>query len=611
MYRFTNIPPSDLKQTLTDLYENLSPEDLALETGAIHPLLQAKSLLGDQIIKLESMESEFDRLSVPKGTPVASSTSSSLTSSLPVSSPKHPAVDSEDLEAQIKLLEESKLAVERELQNERSARESEHVELSMQNADLLSKLEKAQHERTSMLDRESRLHIELESAKKQSRESQAAEQKQHQSLSNQLESSKQESKSFQNRVTTILSENASLKTDLEKATSENARIVTDMKISEQTISSLNQKVVEHKQKNELSWKELLNLRSELESAQTINASQSHQLLDSEKLVTELKKTLSSADDSHATAQRQLKEVSGQRDEILREKTSLQSSLTDMEAQMKVISSAVLNKEEDLVETKKKAELERADLAQKLSSAQSTTTSSREQHKQTSEELKQLQRGYDLLQEASVQQLQQLGLLQTEHDKSMKVSDSYRRSMQTSLSFMSSLASSQETMLSFIHSHAKSPSVETVEPQQASPSAIPPSLPLGVELIQQERSIPLWQNYVEISATQLSEALKAKLTDSSNSLRKWQKECKGYRERAKQATAASAEKIAFRNFVEGDLALFLPTRNTTQHVWAAFNSGFPHYFLKPSGQVEEAIKTREWLVARITKVHERVVNADVS
>lgn len=47
------------------------------------------------------------------------------------------------------------------------------------------------------------------------------------------------------------------------------------------------------------------------------------------------------------------------------------------------------------------------------------------------------------------------------------------------------------------------------------------------------------------------------------IRKWQKQCKEYRERAKG-------KISFRNFAKGDLALFLPTRNSVSKPWAAFN-----------------------------------------
>ncbi|KAF7377787.1 ATG11 domain-containing protein [Mycena sanguinolenta] len=73
--------------------------------------------------------------------------------------------------------------------------------------------------------------------------------------------------------------------------------------------------------------------------------------------------------------------------------------------------------------------------------------------------------------------------------------------------------------------------------------------------------------------------------TGSTIRKWQKQCKEYRERAKG-------KISFRNFAKGDLALFLPTRNSVSKPWAAFN---------------EQLKTREWIVARITSITERVVD----
>jgi autophagy-related protein 11 len=54
-----------------------------------------------------------------------------------------------------------------------------------------------------------------------------------------------------------------------------------------------------------------------------------------------------------------------------------------------------------------------------------------------------------------------------------------------------------------------------------------------------------------------------IAKTSSTIRKWQKQCKEYRERAKG-------KISFRNFAKGDLALFLPTRNSISKPWAAFN-----------------------------------------
>ncbi|KAG8807209.1 oligomeric, coiled-coil, peripheral membrane protein, partial [Serendipita sp. 399] len=85
------------------------------------------------------------------------------------------------------------------------------------------------------------------------------------------------------------------------------------------------------------------------------------------------------------------------------------------------------------------------------------------------------------------------------------------------------------------------------------------------------------------------------------IRKWQKQCREYRDRARS-------KITFRNFQKGDLALFLPTRNPSARPWAAFNMSFPHYFLNTTGHVAEQLKTREWIVARIISITERVVDS---
>lgn len=58
------------------------------------------------------------------------------------------------------------------------------------------------------------------------------------------------------------------------------------------------------------------------------------------------------------------------------------------------------------------------------------------------------------------------------------------------------------------------------------------------------------------------------------IRKWQKQCKEYREKAKG-------KISFRNFAKGDLALFLPTRNSVTKPWAAFNGAFDQFWQSPA------------------------------
>ncbi|GAA5982073.1 hypothetical protein JCM10908_004726 [Rhodotorula pacifica] len=107
--------------------------------------------------------------------------------------------------------------------------------------------------------------------------------------------------------------------------------------------------------------------------------------------------------------------------------------------------------------------------------------------------------------------------------------------------------------------------------------------------------------------ELEMAINDKVESLTVSARKWAKEAKAYRERAHRAAATSGDKIAFRNFTKGDLALFLPTRNSAVPVWAAFNVSFPHHFLSATGIIAEQMKTREWIVARITTMTEKVVD----
>ncbi|KAI8457916.1 hypothetical protein BY996DRAFT_6430376 [Phakopsora pachyrhizi] len=107
---------------------------------------------------------------------------------------------------------------------------------------------------------------------------------------------------------------------------------------------------------------------------------------------------------------------------------------------------------------------------------------------------------------------------------------------------------------------------------------------------------------------LVDTVEKKLENLSQYVRKWMKESKGYGDRAKRAQELAQIRITFRDFAKGDLALFLPTRNPTPQVWAAFNVSFPHYFLQTNEVVAPIIKSREWLVARIVALTEKVVES---
>ncbi|KAF3936272.1 hypothetical protein ABW19_dt0206719 [Dactylella cylindrospora] len=103
----------------------------------------------------------------------------------------------------------------------------------------------------------------------------------------------------------------------------------------------------------------------------------------------------------------------------------------------------------------------------------------------------------------------------------------------------------------------------------------------------------------------SDAVTKRVKEAEHMARKWQKQCRDYRDKYHRAQAEASEKIAYRSFKEGDLALFLPTRNQVTRPWAAFNVGAPHYFLKE--QEGHRLAARDWLLARITKVEQRVVD----
>jgi autophagy-related protein 11 len=114
------------------------------------------------------------------------------------------------------------------------------------------------------------------------------------------------------------------------------------------------------------------------------------------------------------------------------------------------------------------------------------------------------------------------------------------------------------------------------------------------------------NHISLFSTDsFSEAIGKRLRDFEYTARKWQKEARGYKEKNTRLQAESSAKIAVRDFKEGDLALFLPTKGQRTGAWAAFNINAPHHFLRErEGMV---LNRREWLVARISKIEERVVD----
>ena len=106
-----------------------------------------------------------------------------------------------------------------------------------------------------------------------------------------------------------------------------------------------------------------------------------------------------------------------------------------------------------------------------------------------------------------------------------------------------------------------------------------------------------------------EVITKRIKDTEYTAKKYSKDARAYREKSHVAQKEAHEKIAFKNFKEGDLALFLPTRNQATGAWAAFNVGAPHYFLRE--QDSHKLRSRDWLLARIHKIEDRVVDLSKS
>lgn len=114
----------------------------------------------------------------------------------------------------------------------------------------------------------------------------------------------------------------------------------------------------------------------------------------------------------------------------------------------------------------------------------------------------------------------------------------------------------------------------------------------------------------------SEAVTKRVKDFEYTAKKYSKESKestkradAYKDRAVKLRNEAHSKIAVRDFKEGDMALFLPTRGGQGQIkggaWAAFNINCPHYFLAERDGMR--LGTRDFIVARISKVEQKVVD----
>ncbi|KAL2814923.1 autophagy-related protein 11-domain-containing protein [Aspergillus granulosus] len=255
----------------------------------------------------------------------------------------------------------------------------------------------------------------------------------------------------------------------------------------------------------------------------------------------------------------------------------EQKLTNMSHQLAEVEARLRQSEEDVIEWKKRAE--------SLSESDQQATSKTKDYTTRSEELSnQLYAQVEKLEHM----LEQLGFTVIRQDGEVVVQRSSK---------VNALSQTADTL-----SHSGAVSVK------------PDSSLLGWMLAdspeeQATKFAAFMESLRQFNVEIFGDAVVKRVKDIELLARKWQKEARGYRDKYHRMQSEAHEKIAYRTFKEGDLALFLPTRNQAIRSWAAFNVGAPHYFLRE--QDVHKLQTRDWLLARITKIEERVVDLSKS
>ncbi|KAL2867102.1 autophagy protein ATG11 [Aspergillus lucknowensis] len=252
-------------------------------------------------------------------------------------------------------------------------------------------------------------------------------------------------------------------------------------------------------------------------------------------------------------------------------------LTNMSHQLAEVEARARRSEEEVIQWKKRVESLSESDRQATSKAEVDTTRSEELSRQLFAQVEKLER-----------MLEQLGFTVIRQDGEIAVQRSSK---------VNALSATADTL--------SQSGVVSVKPDASLLSWMLADTP--------EQQADQFKAFVEslhqFNVDIFGDAVVKRVKDIELLARKWQKEARGYRDKYHRMQGEAHEKIAYRTFKEGDLALFLPTRNQAIRSWAAFNVGAPHYFLRE--QDVHKLQTRDWLLARITKIEERVVDLSKS
>ncbi|KDE06625.1 hypothetical protein MVLG_03120 [Microbotryum lychnidis-dioicae p1A1 Lamole] len=527
-------------------------------SGKRHPIREARILLESLVQQLDEIKIEFERLAKERSPTIAASSSVVLARTQEV----------EELKGKIRSLEEAKLEVERELQRERSSHEEEVVQLNLlvgqatagkeahraQLEALRAEMRKEREERRKEVakwekaEREARRDKEEEArrAMDEARSFRAREDE----LDLLLKAARKGEDDLKDRVAdldrrhlTLSSDHEGVRGELDRAKSTIEELENAIKVSETTCRDLTVVVAEKERK----------LRDQSNEAE----------LDRAVLEKEMQ-------DLRATIERHQVE----RERAAARESTLEEIASGLREQVERWTLLAATRETELVQAKGDVDSQRGERERALIEA------NRELAKATAAARMAIKLAARMKQET-----EQVTSLLRSTSASQKVEWSPENVDGANIDLAGSVAAPDRSVAGTMS--------ESVDYEQGKIED------LIAELSKIEK--------IGDNKDSLTDAVRSKIDALSSATKKWIKEAKAYRERALKAQTVAADKIAFRNFAIGDLALFLPTRDSAIPVWAAFNVSCPHHFLLAKGTVQEQTQTRTWIVARITSLTEQVAD----
>ncbi|KDQ06894.1 hypothetical protein BOTBODRAFT_192771 [Botryobasidium botryosum FD-172 SS1] len=525
--------------------------------GVLHPVKDVKLALEKLIMKMDNLEGDFDKWAERSILSVSRMAASKRRSA-------HDESAYRDAIEQLRYVHEAKAEQDRVFQQERQALESEIEQLHEE-----TKKVTQQQARADRLEAEMRsVHVRQESDARTMRD--------------------------------LGTRNADLLIEVARVKSERDRALGQAREQAQVIEALSADLAAAKKEREELEGKTADAARVVELVEEKAAVQS-ELEDARKRIAELEAQAAASRTENAEANRALKEATKEKDRLLK----LQASEADRLLRDHIAETdgdrAVL--EHQLAETKKMLEdsqlelkealvnvdMVRADSAGLREELDRATHALGQSHMEDTGLRKQLNATKAALADSDkkVQELQ--NLVSEILEKTVAFRDTNARvlsSAQHSLNNASKATRSMAESAFVARSPPDGPSLRGIVEAGAAP-------PLPIDFTDPAAALNILSQFD-------LEAFSATVGKLGSTIRKWQKQCKDYRERAKG-------KISFRNFSKGDLALFLPTRNSVAKPWAAFNVSFPHYFLQATGNLAEQLKTREWVVARIISITEHVAN----